>query len=143
MLPGPTLTTVLRVMNGFNSHYAKEKMEVQGCGALSYLSPAPAVPYPLGHSSLPGPTPLTRRECWRVRLALSPSLSAQSRQETQLPLAGAWGARGPVLGVLCSMTLAIGQGHQCTVTQGHGETTRRQGVRTGLKSEPKERGQRH
>lgn len=76
--PGPTLTTVLRVMNGLNSHYAKEKTEVQGCGTLSYPSPAPAVPYALGHSSHPGPTPSTRRECWRVRRVGIISLSLRA-----------------------------------------------------------------
>lgn len=70
-------------------------------------------PYPISLqlllSSMPWGTVLTgptvNQERVLVRLALPPSLSAQSRQETQLPLAGAWGARDPVLGDLCLMTL--------------------------------------
>lgn len=75
-------------------------------------------PYPTSLRLLLSPTPwgtvLTRptvnQERVLVRLALSPSLSAQSRQETQLPLAGAWGARDPVLGDLCLMTLCYRAG---------------------------------
>lgn len=102
-------TTMLQAMYGFHSHYAEEKNGGSGMwnytlflSSSSYLLPCQDIVLTLGSSiNLAQP-----RECAGGSDRHHPCLPMLKgdKKFSCLP-AGAWGAGGPTMDVLCSMTL--------------------------------------